>query len=57
MKRCIKHRHLSKGAAEAHIRGMAKIGLPEMERTYAYFCLCGYWHVGRKMKHRKGSKY
>ena len=51
-----KHRHASKGAAEAHLRSLVKIG-DEVQR-YAYPCNdCFGWHVGRDKEHAHRNRY
>lgn len=51
-----KHCHLSKGAAEAHIRNLIKTD--KYKGQVAYVCLeCQQWHVGREKKNTHKSKY
>jgi hypothetical protein len=43
-----KHWHRSRGAAEAHVRALERLGKADV-RTEAYACrYCQGWHVGRK---------
>jgi hypothetical protein len=51
-KTCLgKHKHNSKGAAEAHLRAMEKVSQDEM---VAYVCpFCRKWHVGHQIKRRR----
>lgn len=48
MKRCYKHCHRSKGAAEAQLRALLKRGddLRDQRELCTYLCICGSWHVG-----------
>lgn len=57
---CDKHCHKSKGAAEAHLRGLDR--LPERrlgdERQHPYFCpWCRAWHVGRSKASAHQNRY
>jgi hypothetical protein len=47
-KRTGKHRHKSKGSAEAALRSLVKRGLdrPEEGELHVYECSCRRWHVG-----------
>ncbi len=49
MAKCHKHKHASRGAAEAHIRALQRIGDHTVRRPYLCPELqCGAWHVGRE---------
>lgn len=54
VKECLrKHKHLSRGAADAHIRALLKIEATDAERMHPYACwYCGGWHVGREKLRR-----
>lgn len=56
-----KHKHPSKGKADAHLRHLvATIGREEDEFN-TYCCdLCGFWHVGRAKRatvERRGRRH
>jgi hypothetical protein len=46
-----KHRHLSKGAALAHVRAMRRRfgdgAARDGGEPVPYLCTCGFWHTGR----------
>jgi heterodisulfide reductase subunit B len=47
-----KHRHKSKGAAEAHLRSMVKI--EKDEGITVYPCpYCHFWHIGHTPKRKR----
>lgn len=49
--------HLSKQAAEAHIRSLYKLD-KDIEDTCIYRCpICSNWHVGRMGTKRHRNKY
>jgi hypothetical protein len=51
-----KHRHPSKGAAEAHLRSLLRVE-PEY-RGHVYPCIeCREWHVGRLKKNAHVNKF
>jgi len=53
---CEKHRRLSRGAAEAHMRSLLKFKPDYDGRPY----LCGHckaWHVGRMKKASRKNRY
>ena len=48
MRRCRKHPHKSKGAAEAQLRALLKRedDHGNSQELCSYICQCGFWHVG-----------
>ncbi len=51
-----KHKHPSKGKAEAHIRALMKVDAPDTDKLDAYFCVrCHSYHVGNRNHEMKYS--
>jgi hypothetical protein len=54
----LKKQHKSRGAAEAHIRGLVKAGRAKAGDLNSYACLyCGTWHVGNLREGAHRNKY
>jgi hypothetical protein len=47
-RRCTKHPHKSKGAADAQLRALLKLDNDTRNTVElcTYLCACGWWHVG-----------